>query len=409
MPVVLVLDGEWESSLAIVRSLGRKGIKVVVGSARPTSLAYFSKYCRIKFNYSDPLVNMTVFQNDLLHHIRHKEYDLIIPVTDSTIFPLMQVRNAVEKHARLALPANTALDFFMSKGKTYALAGKYNIPFPETSYVTNSEDLAGLIDTLEYPVVLKPDRSKIWTPDGRGVSLSPVFISTKGELEKHTERMLQATPVLIQKQVIGEVIGLGIVARQGQILTSFQFRSSHETPITGGISSYRITEEVSDELLRHATKLIQEMAWDGVAHIEFLEETQSKEYYFMEVNGRFWASLPLAVESGANFPYYLYGLHKNYRLDFDRHYRIGLSAHQLYRELDWFKEVVFKRNKHRAIKKEHLPTASQIVNDMIQLLSLRHKIDTFDLDDPVPGMYDVARCFWKIASSLSHLVYPGAL
>src|SRR5262249_30616411 len=48
------------------------------------------------------------------------------------------------------------------------------------------------------------------------------------------------------------------------------------------------------------------MEWDGVAMVEFRYDPVSGDAVLMEVNGRFWGSLPLAVHSGVNFPYLLY-------------------------------------------------------------------------------------------------------
>ncbi|MCD6360205.1 MAG: hypothetical protein J7M38_05010 [Armatimonadetes bacterium] len=40
--------------------------------------------------------------------------------------------------------------------------------------------------------------------------------------------------------------------------------------------------------------------------LEFKKEYETGEYYLIEVNPKFWGSLDLAVESGVDFPGYIY-------------------------------------------------------------------------------------------------------
>ena len=50
------------------------------------------------------------------------------------------------------------------------------------------------------------------------------------------------------------------------------------------------------------------MDYTGVAMLEFRKNFDKNESVLIEINGRFWGSLPLAVAAGADFPYYLYQL-----------------------------------------------------------------------------------------------------
>jgi predicted ATP-grasp superfamily ATP-dependent carboligase len=48
---------------------------------------------------------------------------------------------------------------------------------------------------------------------------------------------------------------------------------------------------------------------DGVAMVEFkLDRRKGNAAKLIDVNGRFWGSLQLAILSGVDFPYYLYQL-----------------------------------------------------------------------------------------------------
>src|SRR5690606_23728063 len=42
--------------------------------------------------------------------------------------------------------------------------------------------------------------------------------------------------------------------------------------------------------------------WKGVAMIEYKVDEKTRKPYLMEINGRFWGSLQLAIDAGIDFP-----------------------------------------------------------------------------------------------------------
>src|SRR5262245_7532161 len=116
---VLILDGDRVSALAVVRSLGRRGLRTEVGSSKSRPLAALSRYCSDRFVYPDPLVDVLGFQEAILARLRQRSYSIVIPVTDLTICPLMEIRESAEELSPLAMAPNTALSWALSKSRTY--------------------------------------------------------------------------------------------------------------------------------------------------------------------------------------------------------------------------------------------------------------------------------------------------
>ena len=59
---VFVTDGDQRPALAIVRTLGRRGLRVIVGEDRPASLASSSKYCVRHITYPSPYRDRSAFE-----------------------------------------------------------------------------------------------------------------------------------------------------------------------------------------------------------------------------------------------------------------------------------------------------------------------------------------------------------
>ena len=75
------------------------------------------------------------------------------------------------------------------------------------------------------------------------------------------------------------------------------------------------------------------LRYTGVAMVEFKVNAKTGEFVLIEINGRFWGSLPLAVAAGANFPLWLYQMWVENREDFSEKPKIGLYCRNL--QADW--------------------------------------------------------------------------
>jgi len=68
-----------------------------------------------------------------------------------------------------------------------------------------------------------------------------------------------------------------------------------------GLSSYR-ESYLDAELEAVGRKMLEAVHWDGVAMVEFKRDKRDQRYKLMEINGRWWGSLALAIAAGVDFP-----------------------------------------------------------------------------------------------------------
>src|SRR5438552_14600845 len=84
---ILVLDGNENQAVACVRSLGRAGHEVRVGSDTPWSKAGWSRYCRRSFQYPGPLQDAQGFVDRVIAELDGTT-TLVLPMTERTTLPL---------------------------------------------------------------------------------------------------------------------------------------------------------------------------------------------------------------------------------------------------------------------------------------------------------------------------------
>jgi predicted ATP-grasp superfamily ATP-dependent carboligase len=109
-------------------------------------------------------------------------------------------------------------------------------------------------------------------------------------------------PVLLQEHLSGEGLGVFVCCKDGESLAEFSHRRLREKPPSGGVSVLCESVEMRSELRQSAQLLLKQLGWQGVAMVEFKSDPRDRIPKLMEINGRFWGSLQLAIDAGVDFP-----------------------------------------------------------------------------------------------------------
>lgn len=377
----LVLGVDDRSALTVTRSLGRRGIEVHLGIDQPYSIAQFSRYTRKVIRFPGAGRTPELWLEKLAEHLAREKYELVIPTVDKYLVPVVQNRARLEKLAKFAIPDERGFRYTYDKRQTLELAESLGVPCPRSAEMRSLEGLERVIEEFGFPLILKPVSSKVWR-DNLRYDLSVTLARDRAELERKLPALLALCPVLIQTFHQGVGVGQEFLMKNGEALAVFQHERVHE-PQKGGGSSYRKSVEIDPQLLRHSLKLLQELNWTGVAMVEYKYDKSSGAAVFMEINGRFWGSLPLAVAAGMDFPAWLFDMLVNDRLPQHVQYRKNLYVRNPVRDLDWLKEN-FRADKSDPFGLT-LPWRA-VLGEAKNLLLFRERWDTIVWDDPKPGV-----------------------
>jgi predicted ATP-grasp superfamily ATP-dependent carboligase len=182
------LDGDQPSALAIVRSLGRQGVTVHVASSVERPLAASSRYAGKPVRYPDPLRDGAAFVAWIQARQQQHPHELIFPVTERTVVPLMLYRAQLDEQ-RLAIAPTAALEQVLAKDKTMAVAESLQIPIPKSVHVSNLAEASDAAQVLGYPLVIKPARSVGQDASGH-VQLAVSYAQTPAELKERVAKTL---------------------------------------------------------------------------------------------------------------------------------------------------------------------------------------------------------------------------
>jgi predicted ATP-grasp superfamily ATP-dependent carboligase len=108
----------------------------------------------------------------------------------------------------------------------------------------------------------------------------------------------------------------------------FAHRRIRDVHPTGSGSAVRISVAPDPQVRSASLAILQALHWHGVAMVEF-RQTPGGPPVFMEVNGRFWNSLPLACYAGVDFPALLAQMAETGDIEGPNPFRTGVSCRWL--------------------------------------------------------------------------------
>ncbi len=381
MMPVFVTDGEQRSALAVTRALGRAGIPVTVGETSQPSLAGSSRYCQRRLCYPSPLHNPEQFTDFLSCEMRRGNYRLLVPMTDVTTQLVARIGNAIAP-ARAPLP--TAEQIFMAQDKkaTLMLARSLGIACPATYMLCDHDRIEDVAIRVQYPVVIKPRWSRYQRGSG-WVQGTVQYAQDANELTRKYRDIDSRLPrPLVQETILGEGRGVFLLLWDGELKAAFCHRRLREKPPSGGVSVLCESIPLDDDLVGQSLALLKAIGWQGVAMVEFKVDQRDGRAKLMEINGRFWGSLQLAVDAGMDFPLMLYRLATGENVASQFSYRVGVKTRWLLGDLD----QLLIRLRHRG--NSLVADRSSRVRACLEFLKFYGKdmhYEVFKLDDPCPG------------------------
>jgi len=390
MPMtVFVTDGDQRPALAIVRTLGRRGLRVIAGEAGPASLASSSKYCAGHVTYPSPYRDRRAFEQFLDDFVIREHIDIVMPVTDVTTRAVCANQERLERHCALAVPPSGAFELVTNKARLLEYAASCGVPIPRTHVVDGIAGLAGVVDAIAYPVVVKPVQSRI--PTDHGWESSGVhYAYSRAELEQlyRDHDVLSRYPSLIQERIVGPGIGVFVLFDRGTLVADFAHRRLREKPPAGGASVLSESAPVDARLRDHAIRLLGPLGWHGVAMIEYKQDQRTGDSLLMEINGRFWGSLQLAIDAGVDFPFLAWQLATGQRPEVRRPYALGVKNRWLCGDLDHLLLRLFRSE--RAL---HLPAGApskwRALADFLKFTGPGVRYDVAARDDIGPSLYEL--------------------
>jgi predicted ATP-grasp superfamily ATP-dependent carboligase len=225
------------------------------------------------------------------------------------------------------------------KAATVRLAATCGVEIPRTRFPESDDECIAAAAEVGWPCVVKPRFSHSW--DGRTFlpDRGCAYASNADELRKAvTVRRQEMAWPMIQACVPGMGRGVFALCDCGQVVAWFAHERLRDVQPTGSGSSLRRSIALDDRLRTPAARLLAAMQWHGPAMVEF-RDAGGDAPVLMEVNGRFWNSLQLAVDAGVDFPRLWIDLVIGHQVESAGSYAEGVTSRWLWGDVKRFLRI----------------------------------------------------------------------
>jgi len=301
----VVIEVAWVNGLAAIRSLGRKGLRVLAVDNRPFALGFRSRYAEPRLA-PDPLDDEDGFIAALQAIAQETDDPLpIFPTHDEHLNAIARHAGVLGERYRFPFPSWDVLERIQSKRHQLETAEAAGVPIPRTLYPGSAGEARAAGDEVGFPLIVKPSANVGFRRSHRRQLFR---CETPTELDRAYELAAPHEP-MVQELIPGgaeEMYTLGsYLDRDGQALGLFSGRKLSQT--RGYIGSARAGEAVwVEEVVEQGLALLRALGFHGISQVEVMRDPRDGRYKLLEVNPRLWQWHSLAAACGVDLPWIAY-------------------------------------------------------------------------------------------------------
>jgi D-aspartate ligase len=301
-----ILLGGTHGSLALARSLGRRGIPVyyIAGERTLTTASRYVRAFRWPGKADEERIDYLLYLGERFHL---QGWTLFAGSDPDALFLSRYAPRLCDKYTVAAPPWSTlrrALDKRLSNQVATALG----VSIPWTAYPQNHDELAAL--NCPMPALLKPavregtnafTQSKAWRATSRSQLLA---------LYDRAASLVNPATIMVQEQIPGlgatQLFSYAAAWWRGAPLASFVAHRGRQYPVDFGFSSTCVETAQAPEVEAAAVKILCALKYHGLVDVEFKLDARDNKYKLLDINPRCWTWQALGCRAGVELGYLLW-------------------------------------------------------------------------------------------------------
>ncbi len=299
-----VITGASYRALAVVRSLGRRGVPVRLVRSDEHALASSSRYAgpRLAWPAGDERRRV-----DYLIELGEREgLDgwALIPTHDEEAALIARHHDVLRRRYRVTTPDWDTLRAAYDKRCTHELGARLGLSQPWTIFPTDGADLDQARD--RFPVVVKP----AFKPSANRLTVDKCWRADDAPaLRRRYEEaceLVEASILMVQQLVPGggeTQLSYAALCAEGEVLASLTARRTRQFPMDFGRASSHVETIEDSEVEAASRRLLAAMRWTGLVEVEFKRDPRTGATMLLDVNPRPWGWQSLGGRAGVDFPY----------------------------------------------------------------------------------------------------------
>ena len=293
--LILTADGA-RSALSGARALGNSGWSVDVATPGRHPLVGASRFVGSTHRVPWPEHGLEDFAAAVGHVAEARGSEVVMAAGDDWLAGLAAVRDHLP--VTVAHPDSTAVDRLLDKLALPQLGAVAGLRVPRT--VPASDETLG---DLDLPAVIKSRRHWIPGMDDPQERLEAAIVTSPAQARQRAGEIRRAGgEPLVQERIRGSLAAVSGVTDGSELTGIVQQVALQTWPEPVGVSSRAVTVPPDAHLVRGVRGLLRELRWSGIFQAQFMLPPRGGQPCLIDVNGRLYGSVSLAVAAGSDLP-----------------------------------------------------------------------------------------------------------
>jgi predicted ATP-grasp superfamily ATP-dependent carboligase len=391
----LVTCGHTRAGLAAVRALGRGGNAVAVAAPSRPAMAMWSRYATSTLLVPDAGQDAKRFAEIVADEAAGRRCRLVLTATDDALWALSRWRDALPEGARRVMPPHDtvarSLDRTLLQDRARALGiatmQVFRVDVPDAV-----EPALRKLDGLSaVPVIVRPLVPWVEREDGTRRVAENIPVEDIADVRRllYAREDLVRAGCLLEPRPHGRWLAYGAVCDEGRVLAEIFQERVRERGDLSGVSTLARTLPVDEEVRALSRSILESLSWQGPAMVEMFRGDDGV-LRLVNVIGRLWGSLQLAINAGVNVPMLCEGLARGAPPPIEVQ---TAEPDHVWRWIVGDLEVMARRAGRLVSRLEGRGVLRKRLAGVRELLNLDEllfaKPDVFDADDPLPFVLEV--------------------
>lgn len=364
---ILLLD-QGRQTLPFLKSFSEAGHQVYIVCNTRICEGYFSRYPVKRLIWPNYNTDPERFEKKLLEFLKERDIDITLSLGDVSADILSKNRDEVTEYTKVTVPEYSKFVEVTDKLKLMGYCMRNDIPCPVT-YKLDQETEKGIINKLDFPVIVKPRRGvgamgvqQVSNPENVGEILP-------GLMDKYG-------PLLIQ-EFIPQKGGMQYQAQafldaESNMKVCMVIEKPRFFPVNGGTSTANVTVE-KPEIVRTCKKLLEGIGWSGAADVDLILDPRDNIVKVLEINPRVTAGIKIGFAAGIDYADLHVRLALGEPIPKIESYKLGVYCRNIFMDILWYIFATKSMRKHT-----HPPFFAFLGKNRVD--------QTISLDDPLTGL-----------------------
>jgi len=308
----LLTMGSYHGTLAAARDLGKCGISVVLAESQKHTLTTASRYIS-KVEKAPDVEDHEAFIDWLLKFGAQNPGYVLYPTSDDMCWIIATQQEQLRQFFYLFQPPEESTYNILNKEKLFRLCQQLGIDCPETTIPKNQLDYETIVQTANYPVLVKPK-----TQAGMIVNLKGVICHSPSDLMKafasiknrffYKKIILDYDPDLecaivqrFYKEAAEHIYSLaGFFDAKTNTYIVRASEKVLQIPLQVGVGLCFESREVYEKPARQLRQLLEAVGYHGAFEAEFIHLERENRFLLIDLNSRFYGQM--GFEINRNLP-----------------------------------------------------------------------------------------------------------